>query len=308
MHKLFLFIVAVLLLGSISSAQAASSGQLFPPKGQSSGSSCANGQSLTWKAGNLECTNPSPAVSTTPTRCPTGKVLAGVKSGKATCIVPPIPTIKCAAGYAIQEIKGSTTPRCINIKSAAASTLVCGAGKAIQKVSGEAVTCIDVNSGDTTTVTCPTGKAVQKITNGTATCIDIGKGNASLTAACPSGQVLQKIIDGVPYCTLLDTTSGLTLSCSTGQVLTGISNGRAVCRAQTVRIRTTPSAIAPKCNLAARDDPWKGTQNARDAFWVYKMYRWANTCGARYCRSLGKGYVTGKVSEYLSNSANVDCW
>ena len=307
MRHRFLIIIAALLLGYVSPAQAASPGQLFPPIGQSGSSACLNGQSLTWVKGSLKCTNPSPAVSTTPARCPTGQVISGIENGIAKCITPPIPTIKCAEGYAIQEIKGSTTPRCINIKSAAASTLVCGEGKAIQKVSGEAVTCINVDSGDTTEVKCPTGKAVQKIDNGTVTCVDIGTGTASLTVSCPSGQVLQKIIDGVPYCTLLGTTSSLTLSCETGQVLTGIEDGNAVCRDQTVRIHTTTAIVSTACSIETIDDPWI-KEDSSDANWVYRMYRWANTCGARYCRSLDKGYVSGKASEYYGGEVGVDCW
>jgi len=314
MRHIFLVIIAALLLGYVSPAQAAPPGQLFPPIGQSGSSSCANGQGLTWNAGSLKCTNPSPAVSTTPTKCPTGQVLSGVKNGQATCIVPPIPTIKCAAGYAIQEIKGSTTPKCINIKSASASTLVCGAGKAIQKVSGEVVTCIDVDSGDTTTVTCPTGKAVQKINNGTVTCVDIGTGTASLTVSCPNGQALQKIIDGVPYCTMIGS-SNLAMSCGTNEVMKGImANGDPICVTTNVpgtlslRVSATWNQISTNCvdPVVPKPDPWQPGLSPLQH--IELLSRWVNTCGARWCRSLDEGYVTGKVSEYSGGTALIDCW
>lgn len=76
----------------------------------------------------------------------------------------------------------------------------------------------------------------------------------------------------------------------------------------TKRYSVTTAVISGNCPDAAvpNPDPW--TSGYTGTTYVDMLYRWVNTCGARYCRALGEGYVTGKVTEYFGGNAEVDCW
>lgn len=76
----------------------------------------------------------------------------------------------------------------------------------------------------------------------------------------------------------------------------------------TKRYSVTAAVISGNCPDAVvpNPDPW--TSGYTGTTYVDMLYRWVNTCGARYCRALGEGYVTGKVTEYFGGNAEVDCW
>jgi hypothetical protein len=131
------------------------------------------------------------------------------------------------------------------------------------------------------------------------TCIDPSS-RVNVTP-CAAGSYLTGISKGVAVC------APLTIAdCPQGQHLVGIDKGEPHCTNGTVRYGTEIKTISNECPdpVVPKPDPWQSGLSG--VGYVELLYRWVNTCGARYCNH--RGYATGKVSEYYAPGAMVDCW
>lgn len=79
-------------------------GQLFPPLGEITNGNCATNQLLSWSGGTLNCTDPTPRVTTTP--CPNGQYMKQIVNGNPVCVsaASGITTAPCPDGQYMKKI------------------------------------------------------------------------------------------------------------------------------------------------------------------------------------------------------------
>jgi len=122
---------------------------LFPPEniGTNPNVTCPNGQVLGWTGDAVDCTNPTPGVTTA--SCPAGKMAIGISGGVQVCAnpTPDITTVTCPSGQAMTGISGGV-PVCVDLVAVGTSTPTPGL-----------------------TVSCPTGQVLTGIINGAAECM-----------------------------------------------------------------------------------------------------------------------------------------
>ena len=99
MHKITISLVAFCALAMVPQARA---DQLFPPAniGANANSPCPNGQVLGWTGQGVNCTDPTPGVTTTNV-CPSGYYADAIVKGGADC--KPL-TVVCNSGYYLEGI------------------------------------------------------------------------------------------------------------------------------------------------------------------------------------------------------------
>lgn len=98
-------------------------------------------------------------------------------------------------------------------------------------------------------------------------------------------------------------------TCPLGEYVTSAFNGKLSCSVGAKRYAVHRDVISANCvdTAVPNPNPWQFANN--DNRFAHMILRWINTCGARYCRHVPEeNFITGKVSEYTSTTAQVDCW
>jgi hypothetical protein len=104
-------------LAPFASAQA---GNLFPPEniGANPNISCPNGQLLGWTGNSVNCTNPTPGVTTT--LCPAGQMLVGITGGSPDCAGV---SVSCPAGEVLTGLTNGAA-NCVAMPVGTSTTTV----------------------------------------------------------------------------------------------------------------------------------------------------------------------------------------